>query len=139
MPDDGEWECVEISGVVFCHSRGNLAGMHSGPMDLGWICGARRGGVDGERICVDIDADRPDLTNRRCRFEPHFGAPQRSCTPAQTPLVGDACKDSRTCPTGSHCNAGLCLPARPEPACWLDADCSAGSQCVFGSCAKAGV
>jgi hypothetical protein len=138
MPDDGEWECVEISGVVFCHSRGTLAGMQSGPLDLGWICGARRGRTDGERICVDLDADRPDLTNRRCRFEPHFGAPQRGCTPVQTLLVGDACTDSKACPAGSQCKAGLCLPARPEPACWLDRDCGEGARCVLGSCAKAG-
>lgn len=139
MPDDGEWECVEISGVVYCHSRGRGAGMQSGPMDLGWICGARRAAVDDERICVDLDADRPDLKNRRCRFEPHFGAPQRSCTTTQTRLVGDACGgDSPTCPAGSRCKAGLCLPARPEPACWLDRDCGEGLRCVFGSCAKAG-
>ena len=37
MPDDGEWECVEISGVVFCHSRVDGAGMQAGPIDLGWL------------------------------------------------------------------------------------------------------
>ena len=139
MPDDGEWECVEISGVVFCHSRGLMAGMQAEPMDLGWLCGARRGGAEGERICVDLDADRPEDTSRRhCRFEAHVGAPQRSCTNTQSLQVGDACADSRVCPAGSRCQAGLCLPAQPEPACWLDRDCGAGLRCVFGSCAKAG-
>jgi hypothetical protein len=139
MPDDGEWECVEISGVVFCHSRGAVAGMQTGPIDLGWSCGPRRGADEGERICVDLDPDRPDGgADRHCRFEPHFGAPQRSCTAARTLLVGDACQNSQACPAGSRCEVGLCLPARPEPACWLDRDCGAGARCVFGSCAKAG-
>jgi hypothetical protein len=135
LPDDGEWDCVEISGVVFCHSRGSVAGMEAGPMDLGWQCGARRGSSSGERICIDLDADRPsDPARQRCRYEPHFGAPQRSCTSAQTPLVGRACGPSRACPVGSDCSAGLCLPERPEPACWLDRDCGDGAQCVLGSC-----
>lgn len=139
MPDDGEWECVEISGIVYCRSRSLFAGMQAGDMDLGWVCGARRGGAEGERICVDLDADRPDDTSRRhCRFEAHFGAPQRSCTNDRAPLVGDACNDARACPHGSRCETGLCLPAQPEPGCWLDRDCGEGAQCVFGSCAKAG-
>jgi hypothetical protein len=139
MPDDGEWECVEISGVVFCRSRSPFAGMQTGDMDLGWICGARREGAEGERICVDLDADRPDDASRgHCRFEAHFGAPQRSCTSDRTPVVGDACTDSHACPRGSRCQAGLCLPAQPTPACWLDRDCGEGGQCIFGSCAKAG-
>jgi hypothetical protein len=139
MPDDGEWECVEISGVVFCRSRSLTAGMQAGPMDLGWTCGERRGGAAGERICVDLDADRPDDASRRhCRFEAHVGMPQRSCTSDRAPLVGDACSGDGGCPRGSRCQAGLCLPARPEPACWLDRDCGEDLRCVFGSCAKAG-
>jgi hypothetical protein len=140
MPDDGEWECVEMIGVVFCHSRGPGAGMATGPMDVGWLCGARRGARDGERICVDLDPDRPELaSHRQCRFELLNGMQQRSCTPAPKPIVGDACLvDSRDCPDGSSCQAGLCLPARPEPACWLDGDCGDGARCVLGTCIKAG-
>jgi hypothetical protein len=138
MPDDGEWECVEMSGVVFCHSRGAAAGTRTGPMDPGWLCGARRGAQDGERICVDFDADRPsDPAAQSCKFQPHFGAPQRSCTRARTPLVGSACGASERCPSGTRCSAGLCLPQRPEPACWLDRDCAADQRCAFGSCVGA--
>jgi hypothetical protein len=139
MPDDGEWECVEISGVVFCHSRGDMAGVEAGPLDLGWLCGPRRGSTTGERVCSDLDADRPRLgASPRCRYEPQFGAFQRSCTTAETPVVGDGCSPGIGCPDGSRCHAGVCLPARPEPACWLDGDCGTGARCVFGSCAGAG-
>lgn len=141
MPDDGEWECVELSGVVLCHSRGAGAGMQAGPLALGWRCGARRGASAGERICVDLDPDRPELaTHRQCRFELRFGMQQRSCTPTRALIIGDVCTaDARACPSGSRCEAGMCLPARPEPACWLDRDCGDGAHCVLGSCAKAGV
>jgi hypothetical protein len=141
MPDDGEWECVEMSGVVFCHSRGSVAGMQSGPMDLGWLCGARRGARDGERVCVDFDPDRPALASHtHCRFELRLGLQQRSCTRADKLIVGEPCGDSAACPLGTRCVAevGVCLPGRPEPACWLDGDCGDGSRCVLGSCAKAG-
>jgi hypothetical protein len=147
LPDDGEWECVEMSGAVLCHSRGPVAGMQTGPMDLGWLCGARVGGNEGARvggnegarICVDLDPDRPELaTHRSCRFELRLGMQQRSCTRADKPIIGDACAASSACPSGSRCEAGLCLPARPEPACWLDRDCGEGSKCVLGTCAKAG-
>jgi hypothetical protein len=147
MPDDGEWECVEMSGVVYCHSRGEVAGMTAGMMDLGWHCGLRRGAggaADGERICVDLDADRPARPAwQRCRFELHVGMQQRSCTAAQAAqaqasLVGGACGAATSCPDGSRCSSGLCLPARPEPACWLDRDCGASARCVFGSCARSG-
>lgn len=139
MPDDGEWECVEISGVVFCHSRGEAAGMEAGPLDLGWLCGPRRGSASGERICIDLDADRPNLSSsQRCRYEQQFGAVQRICVPAEGALVGGACEPTVACPDGSRCSAGRCLPARPEPACWLDGDCGERARCVFGSCAGAG-
>jgi hypothetical protein len=138
MPDDGEWECVEISGVVFCHSRGTVAGMQAGPMDLGWLCGPRRGAAPGERVCVDFDADRPSsaqvATAQRCRFEPRFGAPARSCTADATLRVGSPCSPGSACPDGSRCSAGLCLPDRPEPGCFFDRECGAGARCVFGSC-----
>ena len=138
MPDDGEWECVEISGVVFCHSRGEGAGMQAGPMDLGWLCGPRRGAAPDERVCVDFDADRPSGAQaalaERCRFEPHWGTPRRSCTPAQTLRVGSPCSRASVCPDGSQCSAGLCLPGRPSPGCFFDRDCDDGARCVFGSC-----
>jgi hypothetical protein len=106
---------------------------------LGWLCGARRGAGEGERICVDIDPDRPELaSHRHCRFELHFGVQRRSCTPGKASIVGDACTDAAACPAGSSCEAGVCLPARPEPACWLDGDCGDGSRCVLGTCSQGG-
>lgn len=137
MPDDGEWECVEISGVVFCHSRGEGAGMQPGPLDLGWLCGPRRG-ASGQRVCIDFDADRPSGAHaelaQRCRFEPRFGMPRRSCTPEPALRVGSPCSPTATCPDGSRCSAGLCLPERPDPGCFFDRDCGDGARCVLGSC-----
>jgi len=138
MPDDGEWECVEISGVVYCHSRGEGAGMQAGPMDLGWLCGPRRRGAPGERVCVDFDADRPSVAHaagdQSCRFEPHFGVARRSCTAARALRVGSPCSVSSACPDGSRCSAGACLPERPDPGCFFDHDCDGAARCVFGSC-----
>lgn len=95
MPDDGEWECVDISGVAYCHSRGELAGMPSGPPDIGWLCGARRAGAAGERICVDFDADRPSdaTTAQRCRYELQHGIARRSCTRASASSAAVGCSD----------------------------------------------
>jgi hypothetical protein len=137
MPDDGEWECVEISGVVFCRSRGRAAGMDEGPADLGWLCGARRAGAEGERICVDLDPERPLAPNaarRHCRYELAWGTQVRSCTAGSSLIAGSPCRDASACPHDTQCNAGVCLPARPAPACWLDRDCGEGARCAFGSC-----
>lgn len=137
MPDDGEWECVEISGLVFCHSRGPMAGAARGPRDLGWLCGARRG--HAEQICIDTDPDRPDDQRfRACRYEQRLGASIRSCSASRAPLVGDACSAESKCPKDSTCQDGWCLPRRPEPACWLDGDCGADSRCALGSCVSGG-
>jgi len=140
MPDDGEWECVEMSGLTFCHSRGPMAGASHGPRDLGWLCGARRGVADGgEEICVDAAPDRPrDPSMRHCRYEQRLGATVRSCGPGRGLLIGDACSRKDACPKDSTCKEGLCLPRRPAPACWLDADCGAGARCALGSCVSGG-
>lgn len=135
MPDDGEWECVEMVGLAFCHSRGTMAGAARGPRDLGWLCGPRRGHDDGEEICVDTSPDRPsDPRFRHCRYEQRRGAHIRSCGPGKGPIISDPCPQDAACPEHSACREGLCLPRRPAPACWLDADCGAGERCVLGSC-----
>ena len=136
MPDDGEWECVEIGGVGYCHGRGALAGSVDGPLDLGWRCGPRRG-QPAERICVDLDGDRPPGADYACRYELQWGTARRSCQPATAAFVGSRCDAARACPSGSECREGVCLPALPEPACWLDGDCGDRARCVFGSCAGA--
>jgi len=68
-PDDGEWECVELEGVVLCRGGERAAGVVAGPRDRGWIC---RG--QGPAHCVDLAPDRPDRDGRwRCRFEAGSG------------------------------------------------------------------
>jgi hypothetical protein len=139
MPDDGEWECVEMSGLAYCHSRGLMAGVGRGPRDLGWVCGPRRGSPDAEEICIDTDPDRPrDRRYRQCRYEQHMGATHRSCTPTRALIIGDACDQASGCPADSRCQAGLCLPERPAPACWFDRDCDAPERCALGSCVPRG-
>ena len=135
MPDDSEWDCVEMNGVVFCHSRAHTAGVADGPLDLGWLCGPRRGNSPPERVCVDLDPDRPDLAREwQCRYEFAHGQPQRVCVPAVEPMIGSACSATRACPAASRCSDGVCLPARPEPGCWYDRDCGAGAACRRGTC-----
>ena len=140
MPDDGEWECVEMSGLTFCHSRGAMAGMATGPRDLGWLCGPRRGVAGGgEEICVDTAPDRPeDSRFRHCRYEQRLGATVRSCGAGRGSLIGDPCSADASCPKDSSCQEELCLPRRPAPACWLDADCGSGARCALGSCVAGG-
>jgi len=140
MPDDGEWECVEMGGLTFCHSRGSMAGAARGPRDLGWLCGPRRGVADGgEEICIDTAPDRPsDPGFRHCRYEQRLGATVRSCGAGRGSLIGDVCSSDRACPKDSSCREGLCLPRRPAPACWLDADCGSGARCALGSCVSGG-
>jgi hypothetical protein len=137
MPDDGEWECVEMTGIVFCRSRGDAAGIARGPSDLGWLCGARRGAADGERVCVDLDPDRPRPSGAfACSFVYAHGAAQRVCRITRRPLVGSACGALRSCPDGLSCVAEHCLPPCPVPACWLDADCGLASRCRWGTCGE---
>lgn len=141
MPDAGEWECVEMVGVAFCHSRGAAAGVAPGRRDLGWLCGARHSSVGAEReqICIDTAPDRPrDTRFRRCRYEQRRGATQRSCEPARGPIAGDPCDQSTHCPADTRCQASVCVPGPPNPSCWLDGDCGPGARCALGSCVQAG-
>jgi len=135
MPDDGEWECVEMEGIVFCHSRGDAAGIAPGPPDIGWLCGARHGTAQGERVCVDLDPDRPSAADpRRCVFDYPSGAAQRVCTRASGPFAGGACGGARSCPRGMSCVSERCLPPGPAPSCWFDKDCEGGTHCRWGTC-----
>jgi hypothetical protein len=137
MPDDSEWDCVEMNGVVFCRGRADAAGIAAGPLDLGWLCGERRGVTPLERICVDLDSDRPvGAAEFQCAFEYPHGQPQRVCVPASAPRIGSACGPTRPCPAAASCSDGRCLPARPEPACWYDKDCGAAAVCRWGSCER---
>jgi hypothetical protein len=138
MPDDSEWDCVEMSGAVYCRSRAEAAGIASGSLDAGWLCGPRRS-VTGERVCIDLDPDRPDARRDwKCNFQYFQSQPQRICVPANAPLIGSACGPARACPAAVSCVDGRCLPVRPEPSCWYDADCGAGAVCRWGTCERGG-
>jgi hypothetical protein len=135
-PDNGEWECVDVSGVVYCRSTGSAAGIEPGKTDPAYLCGPRRGGRADERICVDFapDAPTPDAA-WSCAVRYQSGRAERVCRQSEEKRVGDACKLARDCPRGTTCASLHCLPARPEPACWFDTDCADGARCYFGSCA----
>lgn len=127
LPDDGEWTCVDLTGAVLC--RG--AQPPTTP-DPGWTCGKR---PSGERVCIDLDPDLPPGGPHRCRFD-HIPRDRRICEPdaPPTPRVGTPCSADATCPEGTRCGAGRCLPPAPEPECWLPEDC-AGAPCRLGRCA----
>ena len=132
LPDDGEWECLDMAGAAICRGGEPAAGVVPGPPDRRWSCGARPG---GERICVDLDGDLPrDRTARwRCEYR-NSPRPVRRCRadPA-VHLLGDPCTPRQPCVDGTTCRDGRCLAPAPTPSCWLDGDCASGA-CRFGSC-----
>ncbi|MFO0572264.1 MAG: hypothetical protein U0263_41970 [Polyangiaceae bacterium] len=134
LPDDGEWECADLEGVVVCHGGRAPAGVTPGAPDVGWICGPRRG-VDGEKVCVDFAPDRPEPEPWACRFQYEPGVPRRACRKGGVGPVGRAC--GKGCPLGSVCSSGHCLPLKPDPSCWLDRDCGGGQKCALGTCVGA--
>jgi hypothetical protein len=136
LPDDGEWECADMSGAVVCRGGTPPAGVPPGAAATGFACGPRPG-TDGEALCVDLSPDFPDGHPRgwRCRFDAAHGA-IRICErdPAAHQLV-DPCDAAHPCIDGAVCSGGVCLPRRHVPPCWLDTDC-ADSVCRFGACVK---
>ncbi len=131
MPDDGEWECADLDGVVVCRGWAEAAGVVPGPPDLGWHCGPRAG-AKSERICVDFAPDRPPHEPWSCRFQYESDAPPRLCTRGGAGPLGRECAGG--CPFGSVCVAERCLPLEPQPKCWVDKDCAAGQKCAHGTC-----
>jgi hypothetical protein len=134
MPDDGEWECVDLHGVVICHGGEPAAAVVDGPPDPGWLCGARAQGARGpERLCVDFAPDLPagEAAGWRCRYDHQRGEKRICRRDAQARRVGGPC--AAGCPEGATCVENRCLPARPDPTCWLDSDCP-GGKCRFGTC-----
>lgn len=139
VPDDGEWECAAIAGAVVCRGGQSPAGVPRGAVDSGFFCGNRtaRGVLTGERVCVDFSPDFPDGNGAglRCRYEAERGL-ARVCEPDRNArAVGDACDRARPCVDGAHCVSGRCVPGRPEPSCWIPADCDHGT-CRFGTCTE---
>jgi hypothetical protein len=142
-PDDGEWTCVDSAGAVACVGGQGAAGIVAGPPDVAWICGKRPderpGDAFGSRVCVDLAPDFPDGdgTHWRCRS---FNGPAgtRECARAtDVAVLGVRCDGARPCVDGAACVGALCVPARPEPSCWLDDDCPSGA-CRFGTCRAEG-
>ncbi len=137
VPDDGEWECSDVVGVVLCRGGAAPAGVASPAADPGWLCGARRAGRAGERVCLDLDPDLPDGTGGyACHFERHAARLRRVCERSEAPHIGGECSAARRCPAGSVCADGVCVPRRAHADCWTDLDCGSG-ECLYGSCTEA--
>jgi hypothetical protein len=127
LPDDADWECAEVDGLVVCRDRAPPAGIVRGPRELGWICSDTR-----PRICIDLAPDRPGAGNYDCRFV-HEPVLERTCRPRDAPTLGGPCRGS--CPAGLACVSGICAPETiAPPSCWTDADCERGERCVLARC-----
>jgi hypothetical protein len=130
VPDDGEWECADVDGLVVCRTRSAAAGVVAGLAAVGWICG------EGEdRVCVDLAPDQPAKRTGDCRFR-YEATMDRLCTygPKEPRLFG-ACAAGGVCPRGATCVAAVCVPRfRPRPDCWTDRDCEEGRRCVLATC-----
>jgi len=138
VPDDGEWECIDLKGVAVCRRGVAPAGVVAGPPDRGWRCSARAGASPPERVCVDYSPDLPDdESSWRCRYE-HARGQQRICRRVRKPArLGGVCDAQRSCPRHLSCAAGVCLPHRPDVSCWFDDDCGDGRVCRLGTCVPA--
>jgi hypothetical protein len=128
MPDDNEWECVEIDGVAYCHMTAQASAVVAGHPDRGWICGQRKKTQAREPVCVDLSPDRPDARGYKCSFQYTKFYPTRTCLRSDGPSVGGACKTNDGCPKDAACEAGRCIPPKPEANCWIDSDCAAGER-----------
>ncbi len=135
LPDDGEWECADLAGIVICRGGAPAAGVAGPNVDPGWICGPRRNSTTQERICLDLDADLPtqERSARSCRFEVLGARLRRVCESKATTRFGDPCSRDAACPEAGRCVRGVCLPPRVDPDCWNDFDCGEG-RCSYGSC-----
>jgi hypothetical protein len=133
LPDDGEWECLDMGGASICRGGDPPAGVVPGPPDPRWTCGLRAGG--SERICVELHGDLPDQAapGWRCDYQ-SSPRPVRRCRRDPTAHgLGDACTPGQPCLDGATCAGGRCVAPQAVPSCWLDGDCPGGA-CRFGSC-----
>jgi len=136
VPNSNEWTCADASGAALCRERAPAAGVVPGELDPGFVCGERHvgGTPSGERLCLDLAPDFPDgrAQNWTCHYEAEPGL-TRVCVARPVPALGGTCAPPLGCPPGTRCSDSSCLPARPHPTCWLDADCKSG-HCRLGSC-----
>jgi len=134
MPDDGDWECVDLDGAVVCRNGSPPAGVPTGAGDPGWVCATSS---RGEPVCVDLSPDHPDDRAWRCYFDSRDGV-RRYCAlqEADAAALGQAC-DEMPCAVGLQCVDGRCAPDQlPTATCWVDADCD--GVCRLGSCTAGG-
>jgi hypothetical protein len=137
LPDGGEWICADAAGAALCAGSEPVAGLPPGPVDPGWLCRERRGGVSPRRVCLDLAPDFPDgrASGWRCHYEQEKGT-KRVCERDEgAHVLGDTCDPRRPCVDGASCISGRCLPGAMEPNCWLDGDCSS-KACRFGACVE---
>lgn len=131
LPDDADWECADVEGLVVCRDRPGPAGAVRGPPELGWICSEER----TPRICIDLDPDRPGAGSYDCSYA-HEPAIERRCRAIEAPSLGSPCRGE--CPEGMRCAGGACIPdAIAPPDCWTSADCHDGQRCVLARCRSA--
>jgi hypothetical protein len=129
LPDDADWECADVDGLVVCRDRAMPAGIVPGPREAGWLCGDSR-----PHVCIDLVPDRPGAGNYDCRFV-HEPVIERSCRPRDAATLGGPCRGR--CPDGSQCLEGTCVPsAIATPDCWTTADCAGGERCVLARCSS---
>jgi hypothetical protein len=135
MPDDGEWECIDMDGVVMCKGGEPAAAVVEGAPDLGWMCGTHAQGPRGpEKLCLDFAPDRPngELDGWKCSYD-HQRGEKRICKRNQgAKRLGGPC--AAGCPEGAACVEDRCIPAKPSPSCWFDTDCEGGGTCRYGTC-----
>ncbi|MBN8613909.1 MAG: hypothetical protein J0L92_25150 [Deltaproteobacteria bacterium] len=141
LPDDGDWECMDQSGVVVCRGGHGAAGVHAGPADDTFVCGTIARDEERRRVCVDAQPDLPSAEGWGCRYErdhegPFANADVRRCTRDGAPRLGARC-DAQICPSGLVCREGRCALEREGlPECWLDDDCEGGTTCVLAHCSQ---
>ena len=138
MPDDGEWECIDMDGAVMCRRGVPPAGVVTGPPDTGWICGERVIEERREQVCVDFSPDLPGGASHgwRCRYD-HKRRERKICRETDRgAALGVRCESGAQCPDTLICVAGRCVPRAPEPvSCWFDEECGPGRMCHLGTCA----
>jgi hypothetical protein len=136
VPDAGEWTCADASGASLCLAGGVAAGVQAArEPEAGFSCGWRTAANEpSQRLCIDFAPDFPDgvAENWNCHYE-HDGEVTRVCKRERSRAIGADCTAGSTCPLGSKCLGGRCLPTQLRPTCWLDRDC-ASNQCRLGRC-----
>jgi len=139
MPDDGEWECIDMDGTVMCRRGVPAAAVVVGKPDVGWMCGDRITEEGKERVCVDFSPDLPDGATRgwRCRYD-HKRRERKICRESdRDPGLLSACDANAPCPDTLACAGARCVPRAPRVvSCWFDKECENGQECHLATCVE---